>query len=449
MLCRESYFCGIAMVWCLVGCGALVLANPGLTMAQTVYEREQGGARQSSAPPEVAQQARGSSGGSSVRVVPTFSISERYDSNILMSPGNQKSDFVTDIRPGARVSFSNDLVDGTLRASAISGIYVRNPELNYIGTQTGFDVMLDKFAERIVRGLGLRTNGMVGYFPEQSAFVTPDSGESDFLRGIQARRNNALNATSMVQGTYAVSPLVQLNSSYSFQTMRFFGQSTSSEPSTLISLFDTTVHGITAGPSYHLSPGQTIGASYSYRQVTFGPSTSGPGSGSSVGGGTSTIQGGVLTWKSALTSELTAELSPGASVSTATPDNLIWTVRASLTWVGLQKSATIAYSRGLYPSFAAQASLMVSDVINGSVSYNFTPKWSVTLGANYAVNSRSGETSLRFESIGANGTLRYNLSQGVFATISGSHNDFAIEREGSTTKYQRQTGMIALTAEWN
>jgi len=414
-------------------------------MAQTSYGQGEG--QSGSAQTQSGQQVRGSSGGSSVHVVPMISVSERYDSNILLlrTAGAQTSDYITDIRPGARVAYASDLVDGTFTGNAISSIYVNNPELNYVGAQASFNATLDKMSEKVIRGLGLRASGSVLYYPEQPAFVTPESGQTDFTRGIQARRNNAISNTSTIQGTYAVSPLVQLNSSYYFQTMRFLGQADYSDPNRSISLFDITTHGMSVGPSYHVSPNHTIGASYTYRQVEIGSSTSGIGR----GGRSFSIQGASATWSGMLSREWRAEISPGASVASQVPDKLLWTISASLRWLGQQKSASLSFNRGFFPSYYGEAALLVSNTVGGSFSYNFTEKLSATLGANYALSTRTGQTSLRFESIGVNGSLRYTIYQGIFASLTGSHGDFTIEQANSTFKYDRQVGILTLSAEWN
>jgi hypothetical protein len=419
------------------------LLETKLAVAQTSYGggtvRQQGQVQA-----QGSQEVRGSSGGSFLYVVPTFSVYERYDSNIYRQGGRQISDFVTDIRPGARANYSGDLIDGTLTGSVLSGIYARNPGLNYVGVSAMFDAELDKITRRMARGLGVSVRDSVTYYPEQPAFATAESPESDFTRGIQAQRSNSLSNTSMVQGTYAMTPLTQLNASYSFQSRRFLGKPYSSDPSIPpIALFNTTVQAISAGPVYQVLPNHSIGASYAYREIAFEPSTgSGPGR-------SSVIHGGMITWRSGLTRELTAEISPGVSVSTSTPDNLIWTMRASVQWVDQNKSATVSYSRGLYPSFYAQAGLLLSNVVSGTFTLSFASGWSATLGANYGQNTQTGQTSLRFESVVATGSLRYTFYPGLVATITGSQGNFTLEQTSSTLKYDRQVGMIGLTAEWN
>lgn len=427
---------------CLLSTVAVLQSN----MAMAQYQSERSGTPAAPAQSGAAQAIRGSSGGSSLHIVPTLSVSERYDSNIFRGAGRQVSDFVTEIRPGARAVYSSDLLDGNFSGGVLSGIYAENSRLSYVGGQASFDATLDKMTGRVARGLGLRYIGSTNYYPEQPAFATPDSVEFDFARGIQAQRNNTVTNASTIQSTYAVTPLAHLNASYMFQTRRFLGQPDSSDPSTPIGLFNTTIHAISGGPSYLLTPNHSIGASYSYREISSEPSST---SVAGVQGQSTVIHGAMATWKATLSQELTGEVSAGASVLSRAPSDLIWTMQANLRWAGQDKSVVVSFSRGIYPSYAAQAATLVSNVVSGTYILNLTSQWSMTLGANYALNNGTGQTSLRFESIGANGTLRYAFYPGYTLMITGSHSDFTVERPGSVVKYDRQMGMVSLAMEWN
>jgi len=297
--------------------------------------------------------------------------------------------------------------------------------------------------ERVVRGLKLSLSEAVTYYPEQPAFITPESPESDFTRGIQARRNNSLNNVTRAQGSYAITPLTQLNASYSFQTRRYLGQPSTSDPSVPLELFNNTIHSVSAGPMYSITPSHAIGASYAYRQMLFESTTGARASSSSV------IHGGSMIWQSTLSRELSAEIAPGISILASIPDRLIWTMRAGLRWHGDRTAVAISYTRGLYPSFFAQAGVLVSNVVGATLTYSLTSQWSVVLGGNYAHNTRTGQVDLQFESIGVNGALRYTIYPGITMSVVGRHGDFTIENSGSTFNYDRQMGMVSLSAEWN
>jgi len=447
-LCRDRCVLKVFCFWALVASGTV--GSLEVAMAQTpqgggtVQQRPAQTQGSQPAQAQGSQDVRGSSGGSSLRVIPMLSIHERYDSNIFNSVGSPVSDFVTDIRPGARMEYSSDLVEGSLAGTAMSSVYARNPGLNYIGANVLLNATLDKMTERMIRGLKLNLSEAATYFPESPAFITPLSPESDFTRGIQAARNNSLTNITTAQGTYQITPLTEFNTSYSFQLRRYIGQPQSSDTAVPLALFNNTIHTVSAGPMYRVSQSHTIGTSYVYRQVSI-ETTSGPSAQSL----TSVIHAGVVTWKSMLSRELSAEISPGFSIEARFPDRVIWTMRAGLQWQDSKTAAEISYSRGVYPSYFVQAALLISDMVGATVSYNISSQWRVGFGANYAVNTSTGQRDLRFESIGVNGSLMYAFYPGMTVSVMGSHGEFIIDQAGANTSFNRHTGLVALTMEWN
>lgn len=441
-MCRDRCVLKVFCFWALVASGTVGLLE--VALAQT----PQGGGTVQQGPGQTqgSQAVRGSSGGSSLRVIPMITVSERYDSNIFNGFGNPVSDFVTDIRPGARVEYSSDLVEGSFVGTAISAVYARNPGLNYIGTNVVLNATLDKITERMVRGLKLNLSEGATYYPEQPAFITPLSPESDFTRGIQAVRNNSLTNITAAQSTYQITPLTQFNASYSFQLRRYIGQpqSQSSDPGVSIALFNNTVHSVSAGPMYRVSQSHTIGTSYVYRQVSIEPAGS-----PSAQSFASVIHAGVVTWRSILSQELSAEISPGFAVESRSPDRVIWTMRAGLQWQDSRNSAEISYTRNVFPSYFVQAALLISDMVGATYSYNFSSQWRAGFGANYAVNTSTEQGDLRFESIGVNGSLVYAFYPGMTVSVIGSHGEFIVDQSSVTSRFNRQTGMVSLTMEWN
>jgi len=326
----------------------------------------------------------------------------------------------------------------------MSSVYARNPGLNYVGANVLLNAALDKITERMVRGLKLNLSEAATYFPESPAFVTPVSPESDFTRGIQAARNNSLTNITTAQGAYQITPLTEFNTSYSFQLRRYIGQPQSSDTGVPLALFNNTIHTVSAGPMYRVSQSHTIGTSYVYRQVLIESASS-----LSAQSFNSAIHGGMVTWRSMLSQELRAEISPGFSIEARFPDRVIWTMRAGLQWQDSRKTAEISYTRNVFPSYFVQAELLISDMVGATVLYSVSSQWRVGFGANYAVNTSTGQRDLRFESIGVNGSLMYAFYPGMTVSVIGSHGEFIIDQSSITNRFNRQTGMVSLTMEWN
>lgn len=438
----------------LFGSMALVLACMGTAMAQTqsqgtgqTGESAQGGGGQPAGQVGAvgtATTVRGSSGGLYSRIVPVVTFSERYDSNVFFSP-NKVSDFVTSILPGGRVEYRDDFVDGSFLGTGVLETYARHPELNYLGGNGVLTAILDKLAGRVVRGLGLTISDSVLYSPQPQAFVTPTAPPTSFLRGIQTVRNNYLTNTGNLLGTYAMTPTTQLNASYTHSIMKFFSQTYPSETGALgAALFDTTVQMISAGPEYHFSATDSLGASAVYTTMAFVPNT-GVGPSSSI-----TTEGVMMTWKSSFTRELSVEISPGISLVSSLPGKPIWTMSGTARWSEARTTASIMYTRGIYPSYFIGAGALVSSVLSASLSYNLSSQWSVSGNANYGYNESVGmQQSLRFESYDATVAANYTFYQGMTASLSVMQGNYLYGQAGSEVKFDRQTAMLYLTAEWN
>lgn len=433
----------------------LVSVSPGIGMAQTksaASDEGSGSVQQQGGQPNTqgtqgsvggtggAPSVRGSSGGASVRVIPSIAVSERYDSNVLFSP-QPLSDYVTSIRPSARVEYRDDLVDGALTGGINSEVYVRNPGLNYVGFSSALDAKLDKLISRLVRGVGVQVVDSVMYTPQPPAFVMPEASPTSFIRGVQAARNNSLSNAGSILSTYSMTPLAQLNASYSHQMLRFLGGTSSGIGG---GLFNSTVQSITAGPEYHITRNQSIGASYQYQHMAIEPST-----GRGVGL-VQVIHGTMVTWKATPTRELTVEVSPGVSIVTSIPEKPQWTAQALVQWGNGKTDVQLTYSRGIYPSFFLGAAALISNNVTLALSQNFSSEWRVTSQTDYALNSSVGGLgNLRFESYGETVSVNYAFSRGMVASVSGTYNHFSYSAGASEIQFPRQTAMFTLTKRWN
>lgn len=417
----------------------LVCINTRMAQAQSQGSEERPG----TAPSGLGQSAastRGSSGGGSMRVVPSITVSERYDSNVLLFVP-KIYDYVTNIRPGARVQYKDNLVDGALTGGLVSEVYARNPQLNYVGADASFDAILDQAVGRMVRGLGLRITDSVIYTPQQQAFLTPQASETSFIYGLQAYRNNSITNAANILGTYAITPLAQVNASYSHQMMRFLNQRISGLSG---GLFNTTVQSLSAGAEYRTAPTQSIGVLYQYQQMSFESSLGSTDSGFNQG-----VQSAMATWRASLTRELTAEVSPGAAIVSSFPGELQWTMRGRLGWSDGKARVGLSYSRSVSPGFFLVGSALISNTVSLSLSQVVANQWDVNAQSDYATSSAIGGTAFGFESFGQTVGVSYSFYPGMVATASATYNSFSFNQGGPEIKTDRQLVMLSLRAEWN
>lgn len=423
----------------------LTCANNSMAQTQSQGSQERPGSAQGERSQSTGQASpggsaiaiRGSSGGSSVRVVPFITISERYDSNIrLTSP--KVSDYVTAILPGARMEYRGDLVEGTLTGALRSEVYVRNPELNFVGTNASIVANLDNAVGRMVRGFRLGLTDSMTYSPQPLAFVTPEAPETSLYYGIQVGRSNTLTNAANIQGSYAITPLAQLNASYIHNMRKFLDQPGSGNNS---ALFNTIIQTFSTGPQYQITPSQLIGGSYQYQHFSSEPNAGGMGA-------VTVVHGGMVTWKSSLTRELTLDISPGVAILTSAPEVPRWIMHGSLQWSDGRTTAGISYIRGVRPGMVISSSNLVSNVVSGSLSHSLTSQWSVSIHSSYANNTSIGRTPLQFESFAETGSLRYAFYPGMVAAASFTY--FHFRTEGTQSReFDRQVAMISLSAEWN
>ena len=190
--------------------------------------------------------------GPQTNVIPSLTLSERYDSNVFFVPGGNLEDYVTSASPQLRVVHKRQLVEATVGGGATAEVYAKNPGLNYVAANGLVDLNLDGAMSEMVRGMGLRISDTFYYTPQVPSFAAPTGGggqiSESFVRGIQARRANSFTNGGTVAGSYAMSPLVTLTSTYS-NAYRHFG-STIAPPAgtTQPALINTTFHTVNSFP---------------------------------------------------------------------------------------------------------------------------------------------------------------------------------------------------------
>jgi hypothetical protein len=396
---------------------------------------------------------RGSSGGSYAHITPSITISERYDSNVLFQQ-DKVHDYVTNISPGVLFEYKDDMIDSSFRVGVSSELYARNPGLNYVGTNATIYGNLDNIAGKFIRGWTLRLTDSIVYTPQMPAFAAPQGGNivaADFVRGIQAYRNNMLTNSVSVQSAYELARNLSLSVLYSHSIIRFLDDS--NVDATRL-LFNSTSQSLTAGPVYQLSPNDTVSLSYLYQHMAFIPQGGGAATTPLISSTTS-LQGGIATWRRNLSRTLIAEISPGLSIIEGSRDPA-WTARAQVLWNALPTTLTISYSRGLYPSVFISSGVFLSDVVAASFTHALTSKWSTSGQYSYSVNRLIADASGR--DTGAGGldstghstgvSLIYRISSSMSAIGSVNHTEFSYEFQGARTTVARDLVTLQLRAEW-
>lgn len=447
------------MSFLAVGVFSVILAVIDVTMAlaQTPYGVPVAPPQEPPTPSTVGQPpvtastvTRGSAGGAALRFTPNIAISERYDSNVLYLP-QAVHDYVTNIAPGGVLNYANDWIDTTTSVTLSSEIYALNPGLNYVGGSGRIYASLDNVVGRVIRGATLRVTNASMYIPTMPGFAAPETGNlipPEFVRGMQVYRNNSFSNSIAADVGYAMTPRLSMNALYSYSIMRFLEDSTAEGTGTL---FDTDAQSLTAGPQYALSPNDKIGMSLRYQKISFGSSFQGGVESPQQAMSGATIYGAALTWNSTPTRSLSFMLSPGASILSGSGEPQ-FTGTAQFQWNAEPTLLSLMYTRGLYPTFYFESTVMLSDMIIATGTYKLTDKWMLSANVNYSVNRAigGGDAVRNFDSDGYGygfGAM-YELGPGTSISANYNYTEFSYQGEGSSLDMTRNAVTLQFRKEW-
>jgi hypothetical protein len=409
---------------------AMAMLNPG-----PVYGQGYGQAGPPSIPTPTAVR------GPETKVIPSLSVSERYDSNVYFVPGSNFEDYVTTVTPQLRVIHKRQLVEGMVGGGATAETYVKNSGLNYVAGNGFVDLNLDRAMGELVRGLGLRIYDAYIYTPQPPAFAAPTGGSQlseSFVEGIQARRANSHTNSGRVKLSYAPSPVLTFTSTYIDRRIQF-GNAVST-PTGVVQdgLINTAFQTVTSGPAVKISPLDTGTLVYQYQKGTY----------STRSANNFSTHGAIAGWTRSITPALTAAVTGGAAVF-STSNDLQYLGSAFLGWKGENTDLTLSYSRNIAPSFYVTATALLSQVVTGTVTYRPTGSLALSLNANYAESHSVPDSStLKFESYSVTPRVNYEINRVMTATLSYTHSEF--QRTFSSQEYQfdRNIVLLRLVAEW-
>lgn len=372
-------------------------------------------------------------------MIPSLTVTERYDSNVFFVPGRNLEDFVTSARPQLDIDHNGRFMEGHLLGGVTANAYAKNPELNYVMAHGGLSLNLDRMIRRMAPRAGLTVADNFQFTPEPSAFAAPPGTGAvpeAFAVGIQAMRANSFSNLGSATGTYALSPTVTLQAGYQHQ-MRRFG--TAFARPEFGGFFRTTFQTVTAGPQWQISPRDAVSLSYQHLRAEFG-------SGGGFGGGFAT-DGGLLGWTRELTPSLKANVTGGVTVFAGTGD-VQYLANASLDYTYEYGTAELTYARSVFPSFFIAGLPLLSQVARGSASYRAAQNLTLSGQVNYAKNESVPTPILRYESYGAGADASYTITRSMTFSAKYQYNEFMTRFTGRGFEFNRHQVMLTLRMEW-
>jgi hypothetical protein len=344
-----------------------------------------------------------------------------------------------------RVTRNGDYASGVLNVSGFSETYIRNPNLNYLGTNDSLSLNLDNSIKRLLPNASLSVMDTFSYTPLPPGFVNPAAGTSPgapgniqnvYAQGIIGFRANNLMNSGTVSTSYATTASTSLNASYNNAILKFKG-SPSSTGST--GFFDTTSQIGTMGGRARVSELDTLNFGYSHAQIEYTTSSTS----SLYKTDTATIG-----WSRTLTPNLSAELGGGGIL--ISPGLTTYAANAALIMNFLNNSATISYARSAYPSFQVSGAPLITDMFSLSAVQKIDRQWQLAESANYAHSvGGSGLNALTYNTYFASVGLDYWVTSIWSTTLSYDYMKYNTELGSLKTDWDRQVITLSVRATWS
>jgi hypothetical protein len=350
------------------------------------------------------------------------------------------------VNPILRVNHNGDYASGVLNVGGFSETYVKNPDLNYLGTRDSLSLNLNNSIKRWLPNASLSVNDTFSYTPLPPGFVNPAAGTSPgdsgniqdvYAQGFLFRRTNNLRNNATVSTSYATTASTSLQASYNYAILNFYGGSPSTQGG--LNLFNATTQTGTVGGTAQLSELDTVNIKYSHTQTE-----STRGSISSL----FKIDSATTGWSRRLTPNLSAQLGGGGILISSA--QATYAANAALIMNFSNNSATISYVRSAFPSYVAVVpTVLVGDVFSLSAVQKIDRQWQLAETANYAHRSGgSGLNSLTFNSYRAGVDLYYWMTSIWSTALSYDYMKFDSEFGSVKRDLDRHAITLSVRAVW-
>jgi hypothetical protein len=359
------------------------------------------------------------------QVIPSISISGRYDSNVFripphLLPGRNVSDFAMTVTPQLQVVNNSRFLATNITARAGGNSFINNPELNYISTYLNGFVTLDKWVSQYITGAKLQVSNRLFFTPEPPAFVAgrpdPTAQRTELLvRGIQAARANMFSNTAAARGSVPLSRRISIRGDYQHSILRF-GTIFADPRGEGFGFFNTTLHDWSIGSVFQVTRSDALSVNYKTTQMNL----SGPGQDAAfiargvAGEYVKTMNG----WEAAVHGGVSYLDRGGAPFMTG---GLTVTGK-----YGPSTSIRAAASREIAPAFFGRGGAFISTAAVVSLEHALTRYVTVTASANYANSETVPIAAFRYNSYDVSGTVSYKITRYVSTALSYGYTKFSI-----------------------
>lgn len=382
---------------------------------------------------------RPASGQSQTDIIPSISVSERYDSNVFFTNTSQNAaDYVTTISPMVNIRRQTRLINFSGSLLASGNFYVRNPSLNYASVTANVSASLDALMARFVKRTTLSVSDFFTYTPQPPAFYAPPASGAgagiaeDFARGIQAVRANSLINVFGMNGAYSINPTVNLIGNIQHQYMRF---GSAFAPTVGGGFFNTQYLTASLGPQFVVTTKDRISVNANYSAVSYASSGF-------------QLAGATVGWQRKLSQRFSFNVNAGVTKFLSGGQSLQYVGSGQLSWQERSTVTTLSVSRSVFPSFYVTSTALVSNVVTLTVNHQFTERLSGSVNGNYAQNQSVSGPNLNFTSYSGSLNINYLFTKRLVGTAS--YTRFVSNSSFAGTQFDFNRDVIALTVryEW-
>jgi hypothetical protein len=383
--------------------------------------------------------SRSAHGQVQTEIVPSISVSERYDTNVYFTSSRQHlSDYVTTIAPAIAVRRQSRLIDLTGSLVATGNQYVRNPGLNYLSTTASINLGLNDFMAQFIKRMALSVNDYFTYTPQPPAFYSPPSsgpGSNDpanFARGIQAVRANSLINVFGAKSSYIIDSATSIVGNVQHQYMRF---GSAFAPTVGGGFFNTQYLTASAGPQFAVTAKDSIFLNANYSAAYYASSNF-------------QLAGGTVGWQRKLSPKLSFNVNAGVTQFLGGGRPLQYLGSGLLSWQERSTVTTLSVSRSVFPSFFVASTALVSNVVSLNVSHQFTERLPGSVSGNYAKNESVSGPNLSFTTYSGSLNVNYLFTKRLTGTASYSHFVSNSSFAGTSFDFNRDVVSLTVRYEW-
>ncbi len=415
-------------------------------------------------------------------IIPSLTVSERYDSNIfstpksLLAPGSKPEDFITTVTPQINIAYQGSRISGSLFGAGLVTKYLHNPSRDFTGWNVGGQLDLtnaaNQMSQRItslsVRGTYISTPSTTGFGAAGgglgAGFGSTSGGVLE--TGQVTNRASSQRYTLGVGGGYQLTGVTTLSADYNYSQVSF-GEQGAQSGGVNIPLFSTTGHQGSTTIATQISARDTVGATATMSHFIQEDSSGSRGSGSFT-----TITE-TLNWSRLWTQQLDTSLSGGGilrlPVGSAIPgqsskSQFVPTVVAAMTYSSFAEglraagsslrmspfnglpslagslnpggivapgaySVSMSYRFSLLPAFAFGAGPLKVHLVGMNAVGGITSNLSGLVGINYSHGIQSAPTST-FDTVGVTVGANYLLGP-ILASLTYNWLFFSREADQS------------------